>query len=240
MFLPRINHGDAADLGRLQSFLGEDHGIFVVLDDVDLFPAQLADDGLHAHALHAHTGADGVYIFVLGHDRDLGAFAGFTGDGADLYRAVVDLGNLGLKQVLYQLRRGARHDDRWALGVLIDAGQHDAHALANGERLQPRLFLLGHLGFGFADVKDHIRPFNALHRGVDALADASDVLVVDCVPFSFTNFLENDLLGDLRGDASQPLGGLAKAYLAADLGVGVNHLVFFLSNLSLRIIYFIF
>ncbi len=36
---------------------------------VDLFAAQLADDGLDAHALHADAGADGVHVLVAGHGR---------------------------------------------------------------------------------------------------------------------------------------------------------------------------
>ena len=55
---------DAAHLGGLQCLLGEGGDLFGELDDVDLFAAQLADDGLHAHALHADAGADRVDILV--------------------------------------------------------------------------------------------------------------------------------------------------------------------------------
>ena len=43
---------------------GERHRVVGEFDDVDLFAAQLADDGLHAHALHAHAGAHAIHVAV--------------------------------------------------------------------------------------------------------------------------------------------------------------------------------
>ncbi len=82
LLVGEVGDGDAADLGGLQSLFGEGGDLFGELDDVDLFAAQLADDGLDAHALHADAGTDGVDILVAGLDGDLGALAGFAGDGA--------------------------------------------------------------------------------------------------------------------------------------------------------------
>src|SRR5262249_24126497 len=240
MLLARFNDCDAADLGRLQSFLREHDGIFVKFNDVDFLAAQLADDRLHAHALQAHAGAHGVHILIFGHDRDLGALSGFTGDGTDLHRAIVNFRYLGLEQVLHQFRRSARDDNGRSLGVLVDPGQHHAHALADGERLQPRLLLLRHLGFRLTNVEDHVRTLHALHRSVDELAYAPDVLVVNGVALRFTDFLKDDLLGDLRRDAAQSFRGLQKAHFAADFSVGVDHLGLVQGNLDLRILNVIF
>ena len=44
------------------SALGEGHEVVAVLDDVDLLAAQLADDRLHARALHADAGADRIDV----------------------------------------------------------------------------------------------------------------------------------------------------------------------------------
>src|SRR6185437_13767467 len=49
--LAEVGDGDARDLGGLEGLLGEGGDLFGELDDVDLFPAELADDGLHTHAL---------------------------------------------------------------------------------------------------------------------------------------------------------------------------------------------
>ena len=77
------------------------------LDDVDLLSAQFADDRLHPHALHADASADRVHVLVLGHDCDLGALAGFAGNGTDDHSTVVNFRHLGLKQMLYQFRSRA-------------------------------------------------------------------------------------------------------------------------------------
>ena len=108
----------------------------MILDDVDLFAAQLADDRLHAHALHADAGAHRIDVLVLRHDGDLGALAGFARDGADHDGVVVDLRHFGLEQVRDQLRRGARDDDLRPLGGLLDADDH-ARARARRERTTP-------------------------------------------------------------------------------------------------------
>src|SRR5262249_10084294 len=73
---------NTSDFRRAKRLLRERDGFFAVGDDVDLFAAQFADDGLHAHALHAHAGADGVDVFVAAEDGDFGALAGFAGGGA--------------------------------------------------------------------------------------------------------------------------------------------------------------
>src|SRR5205085_6644924 len=62
--------------------------------------------------------------------------------------------------------------------------------------------------FRSADVKDHVRAFNAFHRGVQHFTHAADVFVIDRVPLGFADFLKNDLLGNLRGDPPQPFRGL--------------------------------
>src|SRR5208337_3760385 len=99
LLFSQIGDGDAADFGRLQGLFGEGGDLFRVLDDIDFFAAQFADDGLHAHALHAHAGADGVNVLVAALDGDLGALAGLAGDGADDHGAVIDLRDLRLKEI---------------------------------------------------------------------------------------------------------------------------------------------
>src|ERR1035438_8783415 len=90
LLVREVGNGDAADLGRLQRLLGKGGDLVGPLDDVDLFSAQFADDGLHAHTLHAYAGADRVHVLVAGLDGDLGALAGLAGDGADDHGGVVD------------------------------------------------------------------------------------------------------------------------------------------------------
>ena len=144
VFLARIHNRDAAYLGRLQRLLGKGHRIFVILDNVDLFPAQLANDGLHPHALHAHTSADRINVFVLRHNRDLRALTGLSRNGADHHRSIVNLWNFGLEKMLHQFGRRARNHDLWSLGSFLHPQNHHPNPLADGERFQSRLFLSRH------------------------------------------------------------------------------------------------
>src|SRR5581483_6833514 len=200
----------------------EHHRILVILNNVDLFAAELADDGLHAHAFHADAGAHRVHVLVLGHDCDLGALAGFAGNGADHHGVVVDFRHLGLEQVLHQLRRGARHDYLGTFGGFLHAHDDHAHALADGERLQPRLLLAPHARFGLANVEDHVGAFHTLHGGIHDFADAPDVLVVNRIALGLAHLLKDDLLGELRGDAPQHIGRFGNADLTAGLSGGIK------------------
>ena len=78
-------------LAGLRALVTSDDRIVGPLDDVDLLAAQLADDRLHAGALHADAGADRIDIALAREHRDLGAVAGLADGAADLDRAVVDL-----------------------------------------------------------------------------------------------------------------------------------------------------
>ena len=69
---------------------------------MSIFSPQFADDGLHAHALHADTGAHAIDVRILGEDRHFGALAGLARDGLDHHRAVVDLRNFHFEELLHQ------------------------------------------------------------------------------------------------------------------------------------------
>ncbi len=209
-----------ADLGGLEGLFREGGDLFGELDDVDLFAAQFANDGLDAHALHADAGADGVDVLVAGHDGDLGALAGLAGDGPDGDGAVVDLGDFGLEEILDEDRRGAGDDDLRTFCGAVDAEENDADALAYGELLEAGLLALGHAGFGFAEVEDDVHGLEALDGGVEDLAGAVVVLVEDGVALGFADLLEDDLLGHLGGDAAEGGGVLVEAEFAADFDFG--------------------
>ena len=91
---------DLVHLGRLDRRADEARRIAVVRDDVDLLAAQLLHDGLHARALHADARADRIDVRVAARDGDLRARARLAGAGDDLHDALVDLGHLGLEELL--------------------------------------------------------------------------------------------------------------------------------------------
>ena len=69
----------------------EDYRIVTKFNDVDLLAAQLADDGLHAHALHSDASANTIDVAVTARHGDLGALAGFARAALDHHGVVVDL-----------------------------------------------------------------------------------------------------------------------------------------------------
>ena len=81
-----------------------------------------------------------------------------------------------------------------------------------------------HAAFGLAQVDDDVLAFGALDGGVDNLAHAPDVLVVNGVALGLAHLLEDDLLGQLRGDASQNVGWLVGAQFAAYFGRRIDAL----------------
>src|SRR5262249_51284016 len=145
---------------------GEYHGILGVFNDIDLFAAQLANDGLHAHSLHSYASAHAVDIAVTALNRNLGALAGLPRAALDHYRAVVYLRNFLLEQTHHQLRRGTRHHHARAFTGLVHNADHAAYAVAHAVAFQFRLLLLGQTRFGLAEVQDVVRPFHALDGAV--------------------------------------------------------------------------
>ncbi len=81
--------------------MSELHRVFRVGNDVDFFPAQFADDGLHAHALHAHARAHRIDVLVAALHGDLGALAGFARGRANLHGTVVNFRHFHLEKALH-------------------------------------------------------------------------------------------------------------------------------------------
>src|SRR6185369_12479426 len=191
-------------------------------DDVDLFAAQLADDRLHAHALHADAGAYAIDVAVAALHSDLDALAGFAGAALDRHRAIVNLGHFLLEQAHHQFRRGARHQHSGALARFIDELDDAAHAIAHAVALEARLLLFGQLGFGLAEIENVVRPLDALDGAVDELAGAARVFIEDRLALGLADLLEDYLLGSLRGDASERIGVFCNSDFGADLGFGID------------------
>src|SRR5580658_1454741 len=153
-----------------QSLLRKRDGLFAPGNDVDFLAAQLANDGLHAHALHAHAGAHRVDILVAALDTDFGALARLARDGADLHRPVVNLRHFHFEQALHQSGVGARNDHLRPFGCALNRPNRHAQAVAHVIGFQARLFALRQPRFGSSEVYDQVRAFHALHHAVDELA----------------------------------------------------------------------
>src|SRR5260221_2447921 len=194
----------------------EDDRVFGEFDDVNVFAAQLADDGLHAHALHSDASADAIHVAVAADHGDLGAFAGFTRAAPDYDCVVVDLRNFLFEEAHHQLRRAARDYYTCIFAGFFDALNDAAHAVAHAEVFKLALFLLGKPRFGFSEIHDQVLALNALHAAVDQLAHAAGIFREDGFTLGFAHLLQNHLLGGLGGDAPQRVGRFRKAHLGFD------------------------
>src|SRR5207253_197920 len=97
--------------------------------DVDFLTAKLADDRLHARALHADARADRVDVALAREHRDLRSVAGLADGAPDHHGAVVDFWHFLLEELDEQRRVGAREHDLRALRAAVDALDHRPHAV---------------------------------------------------------------------------------------------------------------
>ncbi len=88
--------------------------------------------------------------------------------------------------------------------------------------LQTRLLPSGHPRFRSPEVHNNVGALDALHRAVDQFADPLAVLRVDGVTLGFADFLENDLLGRLRGDPAEHVRGLGNLDLAVQVHLRIE------------------
>src|SRR5207302_5544801 len=204
----RVDDLDARHFCRAQRFLREGHNVFRKRNDIDFFAAQFADDGLHAHALHAHAGAHWIDVFIAAEYGDFGALTRFARRGPNLHRAVVDLRDLHFEQALYQYGISAGDDDLRAFCGSVHGLNDHTQAVAEIVGFQARLLALRQPRFGAAHVDDDIRTLEALDDAVHELAGTSVIFVKDRVALSLAHLLHDHLLGGLRGDAAKNAGGL--------------------------------
>ena len=118
----------------------------------------------------------------------------------------------------------------------MDLDDDAADPLALAVALVARLLGARDDGLGAAEVDDDVAALEALDGAVDHLAGAVDVLVVDLLALGFAHPLVEDLLGGLRGDAPEPLGGDGGEDLVADLGAGLVLLRLFHRPLGRRVL----
>src|ERR1700722_9610274 len=224
MLVPGVDDRDAADLGGTERMRGEDHRVFGEFDDVDLLAAQLANDGLHAHALHAYASAHAVHVAIPAHDGDFGALTGFARAAFDDHRVVVDLRNFLLEQPHHEFGRSTGHNHSRVLARLVHTADHATAAIAHTEIFQLALFFFEQTRFGLAQVDHQVLALDALHRAIDQFTHASGVFRKDGLAFGLAHFLQNHLLGGLRGDATQGLGGFGETNFRFQLSSRIHPL----------------
>ena len=157
-------------------------------------------------------------------DGDLRAAAGLAGDGLDLDRAAVDLGDLELEQALEEALVRAADEDLRTLGGAPDLEHERLDVLADPVVLERALLGRGQDRLDvLADVEDDRPRLDPVDGAGDQLALATGELVEDLVALDLADALEDDLLGGLGADPAEDVAvellGLDEV---ADLGAGLE------------------
>src|SRR5262249_2833070 len=134
-------HDDLRDLRGGEGAANELSGIGRPGDDVDLLAAKLLYDGLYARALHAHAGANGIDVRIVGGHAGLGAPARLARHRLDLDDSLVDLGHLLFEGLLQKARMRARKHDLRALARHVDVENVGADAILRAVALARNLLL---------------------------------------------------------------------------------------------------
>ena len=198
-------------------------------DDIDLFPAQFADNRLHPHPLHADAGAHAA------EDGDFRALAGLAGASLDQNRAVVDFRYFLLEKPFDQFGIRPRDHHARTFRRLVHNPDHTPYAVAHAVAFEAGLLAFWQARFGLAKIHHQIQTFHAFNRRVDQFADAVGILAVNRIPLRFPNLLENHLFRGLRGDPAQSVGRLRNPDHGTDFGARIDAARFGESHLERRI-----
>ena len=174
----------------------------------------------HARTARADARADRVDVVVVRRDRELGAVTGLTGDGLELDDPVDDLRHLELEQPLHETGVRARHDDLRTLGGLAHLDDVGLEPAAVVVVLVLHLLGLREQRLDLAEVEQRVAGVGLLDDAGDDVALAARVLLVLHLPLRLADALEDDLLGGLRGDATEVGGRVVP--LARDVAVLVE------------------
>ena len=191
------------ELGRGQGVGHVGLDVCIPADDVNFLVVEFPDDIFHPLSAKPDAGADGVHFFIPRVHRELGAEARLPGDGLDLDRAIVDLGDLELKQLEHKVGVPSGEDDL-RIAVCALHGFYQA-----SDAFAPLVFLGGHTlavgqqRFEFAQVNEDIRAVKPPNLAADDLTDAVFELGVNQRFLGPANGLHQRLLGILRGNPAK-------------------------------------
>src|SRR5581483_5260697 len=183
-----------------------------VVDDVDLLPAELLHDRLHARPAHADAGPDRVDVAVVRHDGDLRAAARLAHGRLHLDDALVDLRHLLTEELDQEVRVRPREDDLRTLRGQVDVVDVRADAIALA-------VALGQDRVGAAEVHDDVLLLEALHDAREDLALPVLELVVDQLALGVADLLDDVLLRGLCRDAAEHLARQLGEQLVSDVGL---------------------
>ena len=125
----------AERLGNVRSRVG------IVFNHINLFVVQLAHDRLDAHPANAHACAHRVHRRLKRRHGYLRTLARLSGNRADLYQAVIDLGHLIFQQAAQEVAMRTRQHNLRAARRLLHFQEQRLHPVMNTEALAGDLLI---------------------------------------------------------------------------------------------------
>ena len=201
--LLRLIDRDRLDLGGFQGLLHKGAHVVAPADDIHLLVVEFADDILNAGATHADTGTDRIDFFVSAVDRDLGAVAGFTGERADLHRAIGDFADLGFKKTTHEVRMTARKNDLRSARPVLNRDNVGPDAVTDVVFLGRDPLALVHDTLEFAEIDKDITALKATDGPADDVTGTILEFFVNQLFLRLTETLHHRLLRGLCSNSAE-------------------------------------
>ena len=227
------------DFGRRLGVDHESRGVGRPRNDVDLLPLKLADHSLDPTAPHADAGTDRIDAGVVGDHGDLGATAGIAGDGLDFDDSVIDFRHFLGEQLGHELRVRTRQEDLRAPRLLAHVVNVGADPVVLAEAFSGNELVAAQDGLGPAQVDYDVAELDAPDQAGNDFAYPVLVFLVLALALGLADFLNDHLLGGLRGDSTKFNGRKLLDDEISDFKVGVTPLGLGEGNLGRLVLHLI-
>ncbi len=163
-------------------------------EHVDVFVAELANDGMDADPFDADTGTHRINPLIMAHDSHLRAFSRLAHDALDLHDSVVDLRDFQLEKPFHENGIGSADDDlRTAAGIAFDLLHHGSEHIALSVAILVNLLAARKNELYLIVDDQHLSAARLIHLANDDLADELGVILVDILLFDVANPLAEGL-----------------------------------------------
>ena len=205
------------------------------LDDVNLFALQFSHYAVHTAAALSDAGTDGINHHVSAVDCDLGTASGFAGNILDRYDAACDFRHFHFEQALDQVRVDPADVNLGSVSRILARLVHfkdiNLDVVSVVQFFAGDHFILFQHAFGTAQVDIRGLGFNPLNNTGQDFTFFFDIFVIDLSAFSFTDMLDDYLLGRLGSHAQEAVGCNVHLGNVPHLIGGIDLLRFFQADL---------
>ena len=197
---------DLTQFGGFEGFDDQFMNIGGPAEKIDLFVVELSHNIFHAGTANADAGADGIDFFHVRPNGDLRAETGFTGEGFNLHRAIVQLIDFEGEETAHEVRTGTGENDFGSTLTRLDGENESPDAFPGGVLFRRNAFAGGHDAFKLTQIDDNVGPLEAANSAGDDIAHATLELFHDHGFLDRAQVLVHGLLEDLGGDSAELAG----------------------------------